>query len=178
MIVPAGAESIREAVRMMSEVFHNLKSILKSKGYGTAVGDEGGFAPNLKSNEEACELIIEAINKTGYKPGEDIYIALDPAASEFYDEKKQKYILRWSTGQEFTSQEMADYWDTWIDKYPIISLEDGMAEDDWEGWKIHTEKAGKRYSLSVMIFSLQILNVLKKELNLMLQIPYLSKLTR
>lgn len=132
---------------MMSEVFHNLKSILKGKGYSTAVGDEGGFAPNLKSNEEACELIIEAIGKAGYKAGEDIFIALDPASSEFYDEKKQKYVLRWSTGQEFSSKEMADYWDSWIDKYPIISIEDGMAEDDWEGWKLHTEKSGKKVQL-------------------------------
>ncbi len=147
MIVPAGAESIREAVRMMSEVFHNLKIILKGKGYSTSVGDEGGFAPNLKSNEEACELIIDAITRAGYKPGEEIYIALDPAASEFYDEKKQKYSLRWSTGQEFSSEEMASYWDSWIEKYPIISLEDGMAENDWEGWKIHTEKSGKKIQL-------------------------------
>ncbi len=147
MIVPAGAESIREAVRMMSEVFHNLKIILKSKGYSTAVGDEGGFAPNLKSNEEACELIVEAIAKAGYKPGEEIYIALDPAASEFYDDKKQKYVLRWSTGKEYTSEELADYWDSWIDKFPIISIEDGMAEDDWEGWEIHTRKSGKKIQL-------------------------------
>ncbi len=147
MIVPAGAESIREAVRMMSEVFHNLKGILKAKGYSTAVGDEGGFAPNLKSNEEACELIVEAITKAGYKPGEEIYIALDPAASEFYDDKKQKYILKWSTGQEFTSKELADYWDTWIDTYPIISIEDGMAEDDWEGWEIHTRKSGAKVQI-------------------------------
>jgi len=147
MIVPAGAENIREAVRMMSEVFQNLKIILKGKGYSTSVGDEGGFAPNLKSNEEACELIVDAITRAGYKPGEEIYIALDPAASEFYDEKKQKYSLRWSTGQEFSSEEMASYWDSWIDKYPIISLEDGMAEDDWEGWKIHTEKSGKKIQL-------------------------------
>ncbi len=147
MIVPAGADSIREAVRMMSEVFHSLKSILKTKGYSTAVGDEGGFAPNLKSNEEACEYIVDAITRAGYKPGEEIYIALDPAASEFYDEEKQKYVLRWSTGQEYTSEELADYWDTWIDKYPIISIEDGMAEDDWEGWKIHTEKSGKKVQI-------------------------------
>ncbi len=147
MIVPAGAESIREAVRMMSEVFHNLKGILKANGYSTAVGDEGGFAPNLKSNEEACELIIEAISKAGYKPGEEVFIALDPASSEFYDEEKKKYVLRWSTGQEFTSTEMADYWDSWLDKYPIISIEDGMAEDDWEGWKYHTEKSGKKAQL-------------------------------
>lgn len=147
MIVPAGAESIREAVRMMSEVFQNLKIILKGKGYSTSVGDEGGFAPNLKSNEEACELIVDAITRAGYKPGEEIYIALDPAASEFYDEKKQKYSLRWSTGQEFSSEEMARYWDSWIDKYPIISLEDGMAEDDWEGWKIHTKMSGKKIQL-------------------------------
>ncbi len=147
MIVPAGAESIREAVRMMSEVFHNLKGILKTKGYSTAVGDEGGFAPNLKSNEEAWELIVEAISKAGYKPGEEVSLAIDPAASEFYDEKKQKYVLRWSTGKEFTSEELADYWDSWIDKFPIISIEDGMAEDDWEGWEIHTRKSGKKIQI-------------------------------
>ncbi len=147
MVMPVGASSIREAVRMTAEVFHNLKSILKAKGYSTAVGDEGGFAPNLKSNEEACEVIIEAIEKAGYKPGEDILIALDPAMSELYNKETKKYELRWSTGETLTSAEMADYWEAWVDKYPIISLEDGMDEDDWEGWKLLTEKIGDRVQL-------------------------------
>ena len=143
MIMPAGAESIREGLRMITEVFHNLKAILKAKGYSTAVGDEGGFAPNLKSNEEACEVILEAIAKAGYKAGEDIFIALDPASSEFYNKKTGKYVLKWSSGAEMTSAELADYWASWCEKYPIISIEDGMAEDDWDGWKLLTEKIGK-----------------------------------
>jgi enolase len=147
MVMPTGAGSIREAVRMVAEIFHNLKSILKAKGYNTSVGDEGGFAPNLKSNEEACEVILEAIEKAGYKAGEDVFIALDPASSEFYDTDKKKYIFKKSDGRELSSEEMATYWDEWIDKYPIISLEDGMAEDDWEGWKIHTEKSGKKVQI-------------------------------
>ncbi len=147
MVMPVGATSIREAVRMIAEVFHNLKGILKGKGYNTNVGDEGGFAPNLKSNEEACEVILEAIDKAGYKAGKDIFIALDPAASEFYDTDKKKYIFKKSDGRELSSEEMATYWDEWVDKYPIISLEDGMAEDDWEGWKIHTKKSGKKVQI-------------------------------
>ncbi|MCF6335497.1 MAG: phosphopyruvate hydratase, partial [Spirochaetales bacterium] len=147
MVMPVGAPSIREAVRMVAEIFHTLKGILKAKGYSTSVGDEGGFAPNLKSNEEACEVILEAIKKAGYKAGEDVFIALDPAASEFYDTEKKKYIFKKSDGRELSSEEMASYWDEWIDKYPIISLEDGMAEDDWEGWKIHTEKSGKKIQI-------------------------------
>ncbi len=147
MVMPTGAASIREAVRMVAEIFHNLKNILKAKGYNTSVGDEGGFAPNLKSNEEACEVILEAIDAAGYKAGKDVFIALDPAASEFYDTDKKKYIFKKSDGRELSSEEMASYWDEWIDKYPIISLEDGMAEDDWEGWKIHTEKSGKKVQI-------------------------------
>ncbi len=147
MIVPVGAPSIREAVRMMSETFHNLKAVLKSKGYSTAVGDEGGFAPNLKSNEEAIEVILEGIEKAGYKAGEDIYIALDPAASEFFDTEKNKYVFKKSDGRELTPAEMVDFYTEWIDKYPIISLEDGMAEDDWDGWKILTDKLGKKVQL-------------------------------
>ncbi len=147
MVMPVGAPSIREAVRMVAEIFHNLKGILKAKGYNTSVGDEGGFAPNLKSNEEACEVILEAIKKAGYKAGEDVFIALDPAASEFYDTEKKKYIFKKSDGRELSSEEMAAYWDEWVDKYPIISLEDGMAEDDWEGWKLHTEKSGKKIQI-------------------------------
>lgn len=147
MVMPVGADSVRGGIRMITEVFHNLKTILKSKGYSTAVGDEGGFAPNLKSNEEAVEVILEAIDKAGYKAGKDIYIALDPAASEFYDTDKGKYVFKKSDGRELSSQEMASYWAEWIDKYPIISLEDGMAEDDWDGWKDLTDKAGGKCQL-------------------------------
>ena len=147
MVMPVGAESIRGGVRMITEVFHNLKSILKDQGYSTAVGDEGGFAPNLKSNEEALEVIIKAIEKAGYKPGDDVMIALDPASSEFYDKDKKKYVLGKSTGEELSSAEMADYWAGWVDKYPIISIEDGMDEDDWDGWKALTEKIGDRVQL-------------------------------
>lgn len=147
MVMPVGADSLRGGVRMITEVFHNLKSILKEQGYSTAVGDEGGFAPNLKSNEEAVEVILQAIEKAGYKAGEDIMIALDPAASEFYDEKKKKYVFKSSDGRELSSEEMASYWADWVDKYPIISLEDGMAEDDWDGWKALTDKVGDRCQL-------------------------------
>ncbi|MCK4542487.1 MAG: phosphopyruvate hydratase [Spirochaetales bacterium] len=147
MVMPVGAKSIREAVRMTAEIFHNLKSILKAKGYSTAVGDEGGFAPNLKSNEEAPEVIIEAIEKAGFKAGKDVMIALDPAASEFYDTERGLYIFKKSDGRELTSEQMSDYWADWINKFPIISIEDGMAEDDWAGWKIHTEKVGKKVQI-------------------------------
>ncbi len=147
MVMPVGADSCRGGIRMITEVFHNLKAILKDKGYSTAVGDEGGFAPNLKSNEEACEVILSAIEKAGYKPGEDIMIALDPAMSELYDKKTGKYKLEWSTGAEYTSAEMADYWADWAAKYPIISIEDGIDENDWEGWKILTDKIGNKVQL-------------------------------
>ncbi len=147
MVMPVGAGSIREAVRMVAEIFHNLKRILKSKGYNTNVGDEGGFAPNLKSNEEAVEVIIEAIKAAGYKAGKDVFIALDPASSEFYDTDKKKYVFKKSDGRELSSEEMAKYWDEWVDKYPIISMEDAMAEDDWEGWKIHTDLSGKKIQI-------------------------------
>lgn len=147
MVMPVGAASIREAVRMVAEVFHNLKSILKAKGYSTAVGDEGGFAPNLKSNEEACEVIIEAIEKAGYAVGTDLMIALDPAMSELYNKETKKYELKWSTGATLTSEEMVDYWAEWAEKYPIISLEDGMDEDDWDGWKLLTERIGDKVQL-------------------------------
>lgn len=147
MIMPVGAPSLREAVRMMAEIFHTLKGILKDKKYSTSVGDEGGFAPNLKSNEEACELIIDSIEKAGYRPGEDVYLALDPAASEFFDSGKGKYVFKKSDGRELSPQEMADFWVEWAKKYPIISLEDGMAEDDWEGWKALTAKLGKKIQL-------------------------------
>ena len=147
MVMPVGADSCRGGIRMITEVFHNLKAILKDKGYSTAVGDEGGFAPNLKSNEEACEVILSAIEKAGYKPGDDIMIALDPAMSELYDKKTGKYKLEWSTGAEYTSAEMADYWADWTKKYPIISIEDGIDENDWEGWKILTDKIGDKVQL-------------------------------
>ncbi len=147
MIMPVGAETCREGIRMITEVFHTLKGILKEKGYSTAVGDEGGFAPNLKSNEEACELIVQSIDKAGYKAGDDIYMALDPASSEFYDSDKGRYVFKKSDGRELTSEEMAAYWAKWAETYPIISIEDGMAEDDWDGWKVLTDKIGDRVQL-------------------------------
>jgi enolase len=147
MIMPVGAETCREGIRMITEVFHTLKGILKEKGYSTAVGDEGGFAPNLKSNEEACELIVQSIDKAGYKAGDDIYMALDPASSEFYDSDKGRYVFKKSDGRELTSEEMAAYWAKWAETYPIISIEDGMAEDDWDGWKVLTDKIGDRIQL-------------------------------
>ncbi|MBI9104837.1 MAG: phosphopyruvate hydratase [Spirochaetales bacterium] len=147
MIMPVGADSLRGGVRMITEVFHNLKKILSDKGYSTAVGDEGGFAPNLKSNEEACEVILQAIDKAGYRAGEDLMIALDPATSELYDKDSKRYKLSWSSGDELTSSEMAGYWADWAKKYPIISIEDGMDEDDWDGWKDLTERIGKSVQL-------------------------------
>ena len=147
MIMPAGAESFQKAIQMGAEVFHNLKAVLKKNGHATNVGDEGGFAPNLASNEEALTFILQAIEKAGYKPGEDIFIALDPASSEFFLPKENVYHLKWSTGDKLTPAEMVDYWDNWAKKYPIISIEDGMAEDDWKGWKLMTEKMGDRIQL-------------------------------
>lgn len=147
MIMPVGASKFSEALRMGAEVFHNLKSVLKKKGYSTAVGDEGGFAPNLKSNEEAIEVILEAIQKANYKAGEEIAIALDPAASEFFDDKKKKYVFSKSDGSELTPEQMVDYWKNWVEKYPIISIEDGMSELDWEGWKLLTDVLGKKIQL-------------------------------
>ncbi len=147
MIAPHGAPTFAEAIRYGAEVFHNLKSVLKKRGYGTSVGDEGGFAPNLKSNEEAVEVIIEAIQKAGYKPGEQISIALDPAASEFYDQDKKKYVFKKSDKRELGSDEMIAFWADWVAKYPIISIEDGMAEFDWDGWKKMTDSLGKKIQL-------------------------------
>jgi enolase len=147
MVMPVGAESIHEAVRMLAEIFHNLKGVLKGKGYSTAVGDEGGFAPNLKSNDEALEVILQSVEKAGYKPGDNVFIALDPAASEFYDSGKKKYVFKKSDKRELSSKEMVDFWAAWADKYPIISIEDGMAEDDWDGWKLLTERLGKKVQL-------------------------------
>lgn len=145
MIMPTGASSITEAVKMGSEVFHTLKKVLKKKGYSTTVGDEGGFSPNVKSNEEAIEVILEAIDKAGYKAGTDIHLALDPAASEFFE--NGKYVLKKSSGDILTPQQMADYWAKWVEKYPIISIEDGLAEDDWEGWKYMTEILGGKIQI-------------------------------
>ena len=147
MIVPHGAATFSEALRWGVEVFHTLKGVLKKRGYSTAVGDEGGFAPNLKSNEEALEVVLDAIMKAGYEPGEQIGIALDPAASEFYDKEKNKYVFKKSDKSERTSGEMVDFWTAWVNKYPIISLEDAMAEDDWTGWKLLTDTLGKRIQL-------------------------------
>ncbi len=147
MVMPVGAETFREAVRMTSEIFHTLKGVLSDKGYSTSVGDEGGFAPNLKSNEEACEVILQAIEMAGFKPGDEVMIALDPAASEFYDKEKAKYVFKKSDGRELSSTEMADYWTDWTRKYPIISIEDGMDENDWEGWKALTGKVGDKIQL-------------------------------
>ncbi|WP_125153437.1 phosphopyruvate hydratase [Clostridium rectalis] len=144
MIMPVGAGSFSEALRMSSEVYHALKSLLKSKGYDTGVGDEGGFAPNLKSNEEAIKVIVEAIEKAGYKPGSDIYIALDPASSEIFEDGK--YNLK-GEGKVLTPAEMVEYYANLVEKYPIISIEDGMAEEDWEGWKILTDKVGDKVQL-------------------------------
>jgi enolase len=145
MVMPVGAESFSEALRMGSEIFHNLKSVLKSRGYSTGVGDEGGFAPNLKSNEEAVETILEAIDKAGYKAGDNVMLALDPAASEFY--KDGSYVFKKSDNRKLSSDQMAAYWADWCDKYPIISIEDGMAENDWDGWKNLTDRVGERVQL-------------------------------
>jgi enolase len=145
MVMPVGAESFAEALRIGAEIFHNLKSVLKSRGLSTGVGDEGGFAPNLKSNEEAIETILEAIGKAGYNAGDDVMLALDPAASEFY--KDGAYIFKKSDNRVLTSEEMAAYWTDWCDRYPIISIEDGMAENDWEGWKNLTDSVGERVQL-------------------------------
>ena len=144
MVMPVGADTFSNALKMCAEVYHTLKKILKDKGYSTAIGDEGGFAPDLKSNEEAILIIIEAIEKAGYKPGEDMFIALDPASSEYY--KDGKYVLE-HEGKSLTSEEMVDFFEDWVNKYPIISIEDGMAEEDWEGWKLITERLGKRVQL-------------------------------
>ena len=147
MIMPVGAPTFSEALRMGAEVFHNLRTVLKNKGLSTNVGDEGGFAPNLGSNEEALMCILQAIEKAGYRPGEDVFIALDAAASEFYVPEENVYHLKWSTGEKLTPAQMSDFWKDWVAKYPIISIEDGMAEDDWDGWKMHTDAIGDRCQL-------------------------------
>lgn len=144
MVMPAGAPTFDVAMKMCAEVYHTLKKTLHEKGYSTAIGDEGGFAPDLKSNEEAIEVIIEAITKAGYKPGEDVFIAIDAASSEYYEDGK--YILK-HEGKTLNSSEMVDFLEKWVDKYPIISIEDGMAEEDWEGWKLLTDRLGSKVQL-------------------------------
>jgi len=147
MIMPLKFETFSRALQAGTEVFHHLKNVLKGKGYSTNVGDEGGFAPNIQSNVEAVEVVLQAIEKAGYRPGEDIMIAIDAASSEFYDAEKGIYHFKKSTGEQLTSAQMAEYWNDWIKKYPIRSIEDGMAEDDWNGWKMHTELSGKNCQL-------------------------------
>ena len=147
MIMPVGGDTFSEALRMGVEVFHHLKKALKDKGYSTNVGDEGGFAPNMKSNEEAIETVLKAIELAGYRPGEDIVIALDPAASEFYVEKEKVYHLKWSSGEKLTGGEMIGFWKSWCDKYPIFSIEDGLQEDDWDNWVKMTGELGSRVQL-------------------------------
>ena len=147
MVVPVGADTFSDGLRIGVEIFHNLKKVLKAKGYSTNVGDEGGFAPEIKSNEEAIETVLKAIETAGYKPGVDVQIAMDAAASEFYDAKKKKYIFKKSDNKILSSEEMVEYWAKWVKKYPIISIEDGLAEDDWKGWKLLTESVGSKCQL-------------------------------
>lgn len=147
MIMPVGAPFFSESLRMGVEIFHHLKSVLKSKGYSTNVGDEGGFAPNIKSNEEAIETVLTAIEKAGYKPGDDVMIALDAAATEFYDEKNKVYHFKKSDGKKLNPDEMVDYWKKWVKKYPICSIEDGLAEDDWKSWSRLTSEVGKKVQI-------------------------------
>jgi enolase len=147
MVMPVKADTFSEALRMGAEIFHTLKKVLHDKGFSTNVGDEGGFAPNIKSNEEAIEIVLQAIEKAGFKAGEDIFIAMDAASSEFYDAKTDTYTFKKSDGKKLSSAEMVDYWASWAAKYPIISIEDGMAEDDWKGWKGLTDKIGKKTQL-------------------------------
>jgi len=147
MIMPFGASSFAEALRMGAEVFHHLKAVLKKDGFSTNVGDEGGFAPNLKSNEDALKYILQAIEKAGYRAGEDVYITLDPATSEIYIPEENVYHLKWSTGEKLTPDQMVSYWADWVKNYPIVSIEDGMAEDDWKGWKLMTERLGDKIQL-------------------------------
>jgi enolase len=146
MIMPVGAPNFKEALRMGAEIFHNLKSVLKNKNYNTSVGDEGGFAPNLNSNEEALEVIMDGIKKAGYEPGKDVLLALDPAASEFYDEKRKIYDLK-AEGKKLSSEEMIGFYENLVNKYPIISIEDGLAQDDWDGWVKFNEKLGKKIQI-------------------------------
>jgi enolase len=147
MIMPFGAETFADALRMGSEIFHKLKEVLKKSNYSTNVGDEGGFAPNLKSNEEALQVIIKAIEIANYKPGQDVFIALDPASSEYFNTKENVYHLKKSSGEKLTSAQMVDFWNDWCKRYPIISIEDGMAEDDWKGWELMTKTLGEKVQL-------------------------------
>jgi len=147
MIMPVGADTFNDALRMGTEVFHQLKSVLKKKGHSTNVGDEGGFAPNIQSNEEAIETVLKAIEEAGYKPGEDIFIAMDAASSEMWNEKAKAYIFHKSDGKKLKSEELVEYWKKWVKKYPIISIEDGFAEDDWTGWKKITDAIGNKIQL-------------------------------
>ncbi|HEY3937268.1 MAG TPA: phosphopyruvate hydratase [Bryobacteraceae bacterium] len=147
MLAPIGAKCFSEALRMGAETFHHLKTVLRKRGYSTAVGDEGGFAPSLKANEEALEVLTEAIQKAGYQPGEQIAIAIDPATSEFYDKDKKKYVFKKSDRSEKTAGQLVEFWSKWVAQYPIISIEDGMAEDDWDGWKQLTEALGSKVQL-------------------------------
>jgi enolase len=147
MVMPTNAATFSESLRMGVEVFHSLKNVLKAAGYSTNVGDEGGFAPNIKSNEEAIEIVLKSIEKAGYKPGQDIFIAMDAASSEMWNEKEQAYIFHKSDNKKLSSEEMAAYWADWCKKYPIVSIEDGMAEDDWKGWKSLTDKIGDKVQI-------------------------------
>jgi enolase len=147
MVMPAKADTFSDSLRMGTEIFHNLKKVLKSKGYSTNVGDEGGFAPNIGSNEEAIEIILSSIEKAGYTPGQDVFIAMDAASSEFYDPKTGLYSFKKSSGKQLSSSEMAGYWAEWVGKYPILSIEDGMAEDDWDGWAELTRLTGSKIQL-------------------------------
>jgi len=147
MIMPVGASGFSEGLRWGVEIFHTLKTVLKKKGYSTNVGDEGGFAPNIQSNEEAIETVLESIVAAGYTPGKQVSIAMDAANSELWDGKKKKYVFHKSDGKEMSSEELVKYWETWVNKYPIVSIEDGMAEDDWDGWKLLTETVGSKTQL-------------------------------
>ena len=147
MVVPVGADTFSEALRMGVEIFHSLKTVLKKKGYSTNVGDEGGFAPDIASNEAAIEIVLMAIEAAGYKPGQNVFIAMDAATTEFYDEKTKLYHFKKSSGKKMTSDELVNYWASWVKKYPIISIEDGMSEDDWKGWEALTKKLGDKVQL-------------------------------
>lgn len=147
MIMPIGASTFSEGIRMGTEIFHHLKKVLKDKGYSTNVGDEGGFAPNIKSNEEAIQIVIQSIEKAGYKPGHDVFIAMDAASSEFYNAEEKVYHFHKSTGDKLTPEQMVSFWEDWTKKYPLVSIEDGLAEDDWKGWKLLTEKIGSHVQL-------------------------------
>lgn len=147
MVMPFGAESFSEGLRWGTEIFHHLKKVLKSKGLSTNVGDEGGFAPNISSNEEAIQYVLQAVESAGYRPGEDVYIAMDAASSEFYNKEENVYHFHKSTGDKLTPAQMVDYWNDWVNKYPIVSIEDGLDEDDWAGWKLATDAMGSKVQL-------------------------------